>query len=119
LLSEIRTSNPVLYNTLIAQAQTLEVRPDRVVLTFEAGQKIGPTFDKYRPVLEALATRLAGRRITVVAETSAGGAAPSATAGRPGEPDRKSALKEEALADAGVQALLEVFAAEIRDVEEM
>ena len=33
--------------------------------------------------------------------------------------DRKSALKERALADAGMQALLEVFPAEIRDVEEI
>ena len=33
--------------------------------------------------------------------------------------DKKAALKEKALADAGVQALLEVFPAEIRDVEEM
>ena len=33
--------------------------------------------------------------------------------------DKKAALKEQALADAGVQALLEVFPAEIRDVEEM
>jgi len=32
---------------------------------------------------------------------------------------RKSTLREQALADAGVQALLEVFPAEIRDVEEM
>ena len=33
--------------------------------------------------------------------------------------DKKSALREQALADAGVQAMLEVFPAEIRDVEEM
>ena len=33
--------------------------------------------------------------------------------------DRKSSLKEQALADASVQAMLEVFPAEIRDVEEM
>ena len=32
---------------------------------------------------------------------------------------KKSTLREQALADAGVQALLEVFPAEIRDVEEM
>ena len=30
-----------------------------------------------------------------------------------------TALREQALADAGVQAMLEVFPAEIRDVEEM
>jgi DNA polymerase III gamma/tau subunit len=121
LLTEIRKANPVLYNTLIAQAQTLEVRDDRVVLTFAASQKIGPTFDKYRPVLETLATRLAGRKVTVVAETSA--AAPSQAGAESGarvqDADRKLALKEQALADAGVQALLEVFPAEIRDVEEM
>ena len=35
------------------------------------------------------------------------------------DPAKKAALKERALADAGVQALLEVFPAEIRDVEEM
>ena len=33
--------------------------------------------------------------------------------------DKKSALREQALADASVQALLEVFPAQIRDVEEM
>ena len=33
--------------------------------------------------------------------------------------DQKAALRERALADAGVQAMLEVFPAEIRDVEEM
>ena len=35
------------------------------------------------------------------------------------EAKKKSALKEQALADPGVQALFEVFPAEIRDVEEM
>jgi DNA polymerase-3 subunit gamma/tau len=121
-LSEIRKSNAVLYNTVVVQAQRIEVKADRIVLTYTAAQKIGPTFDKYRPVLEASATRLAGRKMTVVADTSeAAVPAGEAKAGeaKTGEADRKSALKEEALADAGVQALLEVFPAEIRDVEEM
>ena len=46
--------------------------------------------------------------------------------GKPSDPqtdkksaDKKSALREQALADAGVQTMLEVFPAEIRDVEEM
>ena len=34
-------------------------------------------------------------------------------------PDRQNVLKQQALADSGVQALLDVFAAEIKDVEEM
>jgi DNA polymerase III subunit gamma/tau len=119
LLSEIRKSHPVLYNTVIVQAQRMEMAPDRIVLTFAAAQKIGPTFDKYRPVIEALATRLAGRKISVASDTAAADSPGEPAGSRSGEADRKSALKEEALADAGVQALLEVFPAEIRDVEEM
>jgi DNA polymerase-3 subunit gamma/tau len=119
LLSEIRKSNSMLYNTVVVQAQRMEVTADRIVLTFAAAQKIGPAFDKYRPLLEAVATRLAGRKIAVVSETSAKEPGDDSAAGRLGEAERKSALKEEALADAGVQALLEVFPAEIRDVEEM
>ena len=46
------------------------------------------------------------------------GAKPLRIAGL-GEAERKSALKERAMADEGVQAMLDVFSAEIRDVEEM
>jgi DNA polymerase-3 subunit gamma/tau len=124
LLAEIRKSNPVLYNTLIAQAQTMEVDGDRVVLRYAAAQKIGPTFEKYRPSLEAQAAKLAGRKITVVAETIAAANSPASPAGAVVESqtaaaDKKAALREQAMADSGVQALLEVFPAEIRDVEEM
>jgi len=34
-------------------------------------------------------------------------------------PDQKESLKERALSDTGVQTMLDVFAAEIKDVEEM
>jgi DNA polymerase III subunit gamma/tau len=117
-LAEIRKSNPLAYNTVVVQAQRLEMQPDRIVLTFAASQKIGPAFDKYRPVLESSATRLAGRKMSVVMETSADAPAAGSET-KAGEVDRKAALKEEAMADAGVQAMLEVFPAEIRDVEEM
>ena len=36
-----------------------------------------------------------------------------------GTPDRQQTLKERALSDTGVQTMLDVFAAEIKDVEEM
>jgi hypothetical protein len=45
--------------------------------------------------------------------------AASGTAAAPAEPDKRAALREQALADSGVQAMLDVFAAEIKDVEEM
>jgi hypothetical protein len=78
-------------------------------------------FEQHRGWLEALAQRVGGRKIAVAAvqgdvppAAPAGDAAATAAAA-----DRKSALREQALADAGVQAMLEVFPAEIRDVEEM
>jgi DNA polymerase-3 subunit gamma/tau len=120
LLSEIRKASPVLYNTLVVQAKRFEVLGDRVILAFDPSQKIGPTFDKYRPQLESLATKLASRKMAVISETANGDAPdPAAAAQAASDAGKKSAMKEQALADAGVQALLEVFPAEIRDVEEM
>jgi DNA polymerase III subunit gamma/tau len=117
-LTEVRKTTAMAYNTVVVQAQRIDVQGDRIVLTYTAAQKIGPAFERYQSTLETMATRLAGRKIAVVNETVA--AEPAATGNaQSGEADRKSALKEEALADAGVQALLEVFPAEIRDVEEM
>ena len=89
-------------------------------------------FEQNRSWLESTAEKVAGRKVTV--QSTQGEAAPAAaadsgpSADSAGEPaaaataaksDRKTALKEQALADAGVKALLEVFPAEIRDVEEM
>jgi DNA polymerase-3 subunit gamma/tau len=119
-VAEIRKANPVLYNTLIVQAHRMDVLSESVVLTFAAAQKIGPTFEKYRPQLETIATRLAGHKMSIVSEISAKEvASDSSRSVSAAEAEKKSALKEQAMADAGVQALLEVFPAEIRDVEEM
>ena len=60
--------------------------------------------------------RLQKQMAELRAEATSGGGAQSADAN---SADRKTALRDKALADAGVQAMLEVFPAEIRDVEEM
>jgi len=68
-------------------------------------------------VLHLLERRLVHASVTPAME---GTAAPATESARKADaPDNKSALREQALADAGVQAMLEVFPAEIRDVEEM
>jgi DNA polymerase-3 subunit gamma/tau len=118
-LAEVRKTKVVLYNMVVAQAQKIEVSADRVAFTFSATQRtLCETLEQHRAWLEAIAGKLAGRKVSVVCVQTADAAAP------PGQtPDaavtRKSELREQALADAGVQALLEVFPAEIRDVEEM
>ncbi|HUR32674.1 MAG TPA: DNA polymerase III subunit gamma/tau [Vicinamibacterales bacterium] len=120
VLAEARRSSSMMYNTVLIQAQRIEVLGDRLVLTFASSFKFGPAFEKYRTALEAIATRLAGRRIAVEADgTGAETAAPDAPARPAVNVEKQAALKEQAMADTGVQALLEVFPAEIRDVEEM
>jgi DNA polymerase III gamma/tau subunit len=126
LLTEIRRSKMVFYNTVVAQAQKIEVNGDRVTFTFSATHRsLRDMFEQSRPLLESLAQQVSGRRIAIASVQLDAGGAPSA-AGPDGDAkaaaakgDRKSALREQALADPSVQALLEVFPAEIRDVEEM
>jgi len=120
VLAEARKSSAMMYNTVLIQAQTLEVLGDRLVLTFAASFKFGPAFEKYRSTLEGIATKLAGRKITVVADGTGAEPVKDVAPAKPeADAGKQAALKEQALADTGVQALLEVFAAEIRDVEEM
>ena len=123
LLAEIRKSKTVFYNTVVAQAQTIELADDRVTFTFSPTQRtLRDEFERNRAWLETVAQQIAGRKIAVAAllPDAAKHDKPDATPA-PADPAavKKSALREKAMADAGVQALLEVFPAEIRDVEEM
>jgi DNA polymerase-3 subunit gamma/tau len=119
-LAEVRKARVVFYNMVIAQAQRIDVSGHQVLFTFSATQRaVCETFEPQRAWLESIAGRLAGRKVAVLAAQSADAAAPPAGQTPDAAATRKSALREQALADAGVQALLEVFPAEIRDVEEM
>jgi hypothetical protein len=122
VLNEARASHKMLYNTLLVQAQRMEVLGDRLVLTFSSAFKYGVPFDKYKSVIAGIASKLAGRNVTVEADGTGvvAAAAENTTQARPAvDSQKQAALKEQALAEPGVQALLEVFPAEIRDVEEM
>jgi len=118
-LAEIRKGKGVFYNTVVAQAQKIEVVADRVTFTFSANQRaLKDMVEQNRAWLESVALQASGRRIAVTAaQMDAAPVAPDAASSK--ATDKKNALREQALADAGVQAMLEVFPAEIRDVEEM
>ena len=97
-----------------------------MTFTFSPNQKtLLSMVEQNRAWLESLAQQVAGRRIAIAAvQTDASGAAQPPQGGAPAaaeatSADKKTALRDKALADAGVQAMLEVFPAEIRDVEEM
>jgi DNA polymerase-3 subunit gamma/tau len=122
LLAEIRSGKAFFYNTVVAQAQKIDVVDDRVTFTFlPAHRALREQFEQSRPWLEAAAERLTGRKIVVTAvqaasETEQADSQPAAAA--PVAAPKRD-LKAEALSSTGVQALLDVFPAEIRDVEEM
>jgi DNA polymerase III subunit gamma/tau len=117
-LAEIRKGKPVLYNMVVAQAQKIDIAGDRVTFTFSANQRaLREQFEQNKTWLESAAHQASGRKIAVSAVQQEAAPAPVAAAA-PVE-DKKAELRKQAMADAGVQAMLEVFPAEIRDVEEM
>jgi DNA polymerase-3 subunit gamma/tau len=120
-LAEIRKTKVVFYNTVVAQAQKIDVVADRITFTFSATQRtLRDVFDQNRAWLESMAEQVARRKVSVSAvQTETTAAEPSAAAPQDPAAIKKASLREQAMADSGVQAFLEVFPAEIRDVEEM
>ena len=122
LLAELQKTKKFFYGTVIAQAQRIDVEADRVVMTFAPQHRaLKQQLEQSRPWLEEMATRLAGRKM-IVSGVDGTGPAP----GKPGDAaraaaggDQQSALKQKAMADSGVQALLDVFRTDIKEVEEI
>jgi DNA polymerase III gamma/tau subunit len=132
-LARIRDTKKVFYNMVVAQAQKIEATADRVTFTFSPNQRaLRDQFEQQRSWLDSAAKEVFGRPVAVTAVLSESAAAPAAPSDqRPSQAspaaaptaqkptDKKSELREKALADTAVQTMLEVFPAEIRDVEEM
>jgi DNA polymerase III subunit gamma/tau len=127
LLAAVKAAKVFFYNAVVAQAYRIDVTPVRITFAFLAAKKV-PRQQCQDAVswLEGLAEQVLGRRlpvlVTVVEPDEAGPAgdvaqgsgAASATAARTGEP-----LRDAALANPSVQALLEVFPVEGVSVEEV
>jgi DNA polymerase-3 subunit gamma/tau len=122
-LDEVRKVKKFFYGTVIAQAQRIDIENDRIVFTFGPQHRpLKSQLEQQRPLLETIAAQLSGRKMSIVAAEGAPPPPnrPGLAAGPQAPPDeKKAALREQALADSGVQAMLDVFAAEIKDVEEM
>jgi hypothetical protein len=120
-LAGVEKAKRFFYGTVLAQAQRIDVEADRIVLAFGPQHKALRTqVDPVRPILEDIASQLAGRRMSVVAveiAAVAAGASDAPTQAAPGA-DRQSQLRQQALSDKSVQAMLDVFGTEIKEVEE-
>jgi len=117
LLNEIKKSKKYFYGTVVAQAQRIDIDGDRVVFTFAPNHRpLRLQLDQSRTWLDGLVSQVAGRKMTVAsaegaAGPSQGGPLLSADAGESTQKDRQSDLRQQALADSWVQAMLDVFAA--------
>jgi DNA polymerase-3 subunit gamma/tau len=126
-LGEVRAGKSFFYNTVVAQAQLIEVAADAIKFAFlPTHRALREQFEGTRAWLETAAERVAGRRNSVTAVQAAASAgtapaqpSPSATPAAPKVPAGTRDLRAEALDSSAVQAMLEVFPAEISDVEEM
>ena len=143
LLAKIRQANKLFHGMVVAQAQRIELEGDRLSFTFPADRRTAAARLKAkREWVEALASEVAGRRLTVEAvqepgmqeqppqsseagDSKAGGAgeavakaAPVPAAGeRPATDGPAAELRERALGDPVVKAMLELFPAEITEIE--
>jgi DNA polymerase-3 subunit gamma/tau len=116
LLAEIRRGKQPLYELAVAQARRIDVADDRITFTFPPNQNVARTqLEQNRAWIEGIAERLVGRRVPVSIVQA--DAAPEASTDAEAPPKRD--LKAEAMSSSAVQAMLEVFPAQIRDVEEM
>jgi DNA polymerase-3 subunit gamma/tau len=125
ILAEVQKVKKFFYGTVIAQAQRIDLDGDRVLMIFGPHHRaLRQQLDQHRPWLEELASRIAGRKITVLGLDGAGpaksadGARGAASAATP-EADKQTALRQKAMADSGVQAMLDVFGTDIKEVEEI
>ena len=121
-LAEVRAGKAFFYNTVVAQAQRIDVTADAITFAFlPTHRALREQFETTRAWLETTAERVAGRRVMVTAVQAAApanepvAAAPAAAEKPSGARD----LRAEAMSSTAVQAMLEVFPAEISDVEEM
>jgi hypothetical protein len=124
-LSGIEKKRPMLYGTMVAQAQRIDHDGDRITFRFGPIQTmLGDQVAQHRAWLEELATGLAGRRISVLAEVVKGdpAAAPARAAGWPvpsADPGAGRDLRAEAMKDPVLQSLLDVIPAEVKDITEV
>jgi DNA polymerase-3 subunit gamma/tau len=120
-LLEIRKGKAMFYNTVVAQAQKIEFGPERVTFSFlPAHRMLREQVETYKQWLEQIASAVAGKRMTVGVAQAEGVPEPVAAAAGPGPSQPKPPdLKTTAMADSAVQAMLDVFPAEIENVEEI
>ena len=120
ILAEIKRRKKFFHGTVVAQAQRIDLVGDRLAFAFTAAQRtLAAQVEQNRGWLEEMASQVAGRKVTVVAERSGADAPPDPPPAPAAAAEGTDDLRESVLGDQVVQAMLDVFGAEIRDVEKI
>lgn len=113
-----RTRGQADWGMVFMPARRVDVEVGSVTFVYETQPKLMATrFDALKADLTTLATALAGRPMTVGCQVEGGAPAPGASAA-PAQGD-KDKLKASVMSEPAVQNFLDVFPADIRDVEEV
>ncbi len=121
-LAGIEKKRPMLYGTMVAQAERIDAEGDRIVFRYSPIKTMmAEQVSQHRAWLEELAASVAGRRIAVTADVAKG--EPGALLGKGGRASAPAAperdLKAEALKDPVLQSLLDVIPSEVKDITEL
>jgi DNA polymerase-3 subunit gamma/tau len=118
-LAQIRADKQFFYGAVVGQAQRIDVRGDEVLFTFtRMHEALRAQLEQNRPWLEGVAEKVAGRRMTVRTTEAAAPAEKTMAAESSEQVDRET-LRARTMKTEGVQALLDVFGAEIKEIEEL
>jgi hypothetical protein len=123
-LGEVRKTKLAFYQMTVAQAHRIDVQGDRVLFEFTPVHRLmRDQLEQSRGWLEPLAARVAGRRMQVASAIVEGGpkaeAGPAAASVSGGASGPAPDLKSEAVADPGMQAVLDLLPVEITKVEKI
>jgi hypothetical protein len=123
-LAEVKSQKSTFYNLVVASAYSIEAKPDKIVFAFQANKKNAKLqCEDQKAWLATIAEKVAGRPLPVTIVTAEADAPPApapSTLGSPVAPPKGNTddLKAEAMANATVQAVLEIFPVDKTTIEE-
>ena len=128
VLDAIRRAKSFFHGTVVAQAQGITLRDDRLEFTFTATQRsLLRQAEQRRAWLESVASEVVGRPIAVSVTTGGGATDTPAPAGGGSGPStapdanggEADPLRERVMKDSVIKAMLDVLPAEIESVEKI
>ncbi len=129
-LAEIKAGKSTFYNLVVASAYSIDVTPEKITFTFQPNKKNAKAqCEDQKAWLGTIAEKVAGRPLPVAIVLAAADAPPApapaslgspvaAPSGQRADLSSEASAKEEFMANATVQAVLEIFPVDKTTIEE-